>query len=299
MTTTDSFQQLSASSFSDFIGSNPFYFIAEIGINHNGSLELAKELIDEAVAAGCHAVKFQKRTIDIVYKSEFLASFRESPWGTTQRDQKEALEFGQDEYDEIDRYCSQVGIAWSASAWDIPSQNFLSRYKLPFNKVASAMATNHDFLHVVAQQRTHTFMSTGMMSYDEVKSSIEIFEENKCPLSLFHTVSTYPTEESSLNLNNILELSRLYGLEVGYSGHESTITPTLIASVLGARVLERHITLNRAMYGSDQSASVEPRGLRDLIAMLHKVPICRGSYSRQLSDQELQTSKKLRYWNPS
>ena len=296
MTSTDPFQQLSATSFDNFIDSKPFYFIAEIGINLNGSLELAKELIDAAVSAGCHAVKFQKRTIDIVYKPEFLSSPRESPWGTTQRDQKEALEFCQDEYDEIDRYCSQVGIAWSASAWDIPSQHFLSRYKLPFNKVASAMATNHEFLEVVANQRIHTFMSTGMMSFEDVRDSIAIFERNNCP---FSPVSTYPSEESSLNLNNILEMSRLFGLEVGYSGHESTITPTLIASVLGARVLERHITLNRAMYGSDQSASVEPRGLRDLMAMLNKVPVCRGSYTRTVSDQELQTSKKLRYWNPS
>ena len=299
MTSNLPFQQLSASSFTDFIGSRSFYFIAEIGINHNGSIELAKELIDQAVSAGCHAVKFQKRTIDIVYQSDFLSSPRESPWGTTQRDQKEALEFSQDQYDEIDRYCSQLGIAWSASAWDIPSQQFLSRYNLPFNKVASAMATNHDFLRVVAQQRIHTFMSTGMMSYDEVGKSVAIFEEYDCPLSLFHTVSTYPSEEASLNLNNILELSKLFGLEVGYSGHESTITPTLIASVLGARVLERHITLNRSMYGSDQSASVEPRGLRELIEKLHKVPLCRGSYARTISDQEVQTSKKLRYWTPS
>ena len=187
------------------------FFIAEIGINHNGDIEIAKHLIDAAVEMNCDAVKFQKRDIDIVYTSEYLQSSRQSPWGVTQRQQKEGLEFGRAEYDEINKYCREKGIMWSASAWDIESQRFLSSYDLPFNKIASAMLTHEVFLKEVASERKHTFISTGMSTYEDIDKAIQIFASYDCPFTLMHCVSTYPCKDEDCNISMISTLKWKYG----------------------------------------------------------------------------------------
>tara|TARA_Y100000589_G_C27174677_1_gene638204 strand:+ start:111 stop:947 length:837 start_codon:yes stop_codon:yes gene_type:complete len=272
------------------------YIIAEIGINHNGQINIAKELITQAKSAGCDAVKFQKRTIDIVYKQEFLNSKRESPWGNTQRDQKEGLEFNIQEYDVIDKYCKNLEIDWFASSWDIESQKLMRRYNFPHNKIASAMATNIDFLDVVASEKIHTFLSTGMMNLNMIDKAVEVFKKHNCPFTLMHTVSTYPALEEDLNLHCIKSLQKRYKVPVGYSGHEASVSPSFIAATLGATAIERHITLNRAMYGSDQSASLELTGLLQLVSMIRKLPICLGDGKVKILEKERSIAKKLRYW---
>jgi N-acetylneuraminate synthase len=275
---------------------NGVYIIAEVGINHNGDLDIAKKLIDMAKTAGCDAVKFQKRTIDIVYTPEVLSAFRESPWGTTQRAQKEGLEFGQAEYDEINRYCKAIGIDWSASAWDIESQKFLAQYNCPFNKIASAMITNLPFLDAVASEGKLTFVSTGMSTYEDIDKAVAIFNKHKCPFVLLHTVSTYPSKEEELNLRCIQTLQKKYNVPVGYSGHEASVSPSLVAVMLGAVAIERHITLDRAMYGSDQAASLEKDGLERLVGMIRKIPVVLGDGEKRFEEREQQVAKKLRYW---
>ncbi len=270
--------------------------IAEIGINHNGDLNIAKQLIDMAKQSGCDAVKFQKRTIDLVYTEELLASYRESPWGTTQRAQKEGLEFNKADYDEIDRYCKQQEISWFASAWDISSQHFLRQYNLKYNKIASAMLTNIDFIKQVAVEKKHTFVSTGMSNYDDIDRAVDIFTKNNCPITLMHTVSTYPSKEEELNLLVIKSLQERYGLPVGYSGHESSVSPSVMAVMLGAVAIERHITLDRAMYGSDQAASLEKEGLDRMIGMIRKIPTVLGDGIKRFESPERAVAKKLRYW---
>lgn len=272
------------------------FFIAEIGINHNGDIEIAKQLINHAKAAGCDAVKFQKRTIDIVYTEEMLSQSRESPWGSTQRAQKEGLEFSEKEYDLIHDYCGQVGIEWFASAWDIPSLYFLKKYDCPYNKIASAMATHIPFVNEVASEGKPTFLSTGMCSFDEIDRAVDILKEKKCPIILLHTVSTYPAAEKDLNLAVIHTLRERYGLPVGYSGHEPSVSPSLMAAVMGAVAIERHITLDRAMYGSDQAASLELPGLVSLLGSIRKIATCVGSNEKTVSPAEEGIAKKLRYW---
>ncbi len=272
------------------------FFVAEIGINHNGDIEIAKQLINQAKAAGCDAVKFQKRTIDIVYSPEVLAQKRESPWGTTQREQKEGLEFGQAEYDIIDAYCRQLGIEWFASAWDIPSQHFLRRYDRTYNKVASAMATHLPFLKEVASEGKPTFLSTGMCTYGDIDRAVEIFKAAGCPILLMHTVSTYPAAEKDLNLSTMHALRERYGLPVGYSGHEPSVSPSIMAAMMGAMAIERHVTLDRAMYGSDQAASLELPGLVNLMGSIRKISECVGDGVKRLSPAEAAVAKKLRYW---
>lgn len=272
------------------------FFIAEIGINHNGDIEIAKQLINQAKAAGCDAVKFQKRTIDIVYAPEVLAQKRESPWGVTQREQKEGLEFNEAEYDAIDAHCRQLGIEWFASAWDIPSQHFLRRYNCTYNKVASAMATHISFLEEVASEGRSTFLSTGMCSFEDIDRAVEIFRMAKCPVLLMHTVSTYPAAEKDLNLSAMHTLRERYGLPVGYSGHESSVSPSIMAAVMGAMAIERHITLDRAMYGSDQAASLELPGLLNLIGSIRKIPACIGDGVKRVLPAEESVASKLRYW---
>lgn len=272
------------------------FIIAEIGINHNGDVDIAKQLINQAKAAGCDAVKFQKRTIDIVYTAEMLAQKRESPWGTTQREQKEGLEFGDGEYDAIDAHCRQMGIEWFASAWDIPSQHFLRRYNCRYNKIASAMATHLPFVREVASERKPTFLSTGMCTYEDIDRALEIFKSASCPVILMHTVSTYPTAEKDLNLSMIRVLRERYGLPVGYSGHETTVSPSIMAAMMGAMAIERHVTLDRAMYGSDQAASLELPGLLNLTAVVRKIPDCIGDGVKRILSGEEGVAKKLRYW---
>ena len=272
------------------------YFIAEIGINHNGDIDTATKLIDIAAEVGCDAVKFQKRTIDKVYTEDYLSGERESPWGTTQREQKEGLEFGESEYDFIDQYCKQKGIAWSASAWDVDSQKFLQNYDLPFNKIASAMLTHIPLLEEVASEKKHTFISTGMSTDDDIKTATEIFEKNECSYTLMHCVSTYPCEDQDCNVLGLATLRQKYKCDVGYSGHESGLFPTILAATLGASVVERHITLDKNMYGSDQSASLEPEELARLIGILSVIPPIMGTGEKTFSDAEKAVAEKLRYW---
>lgn len=270
------------------------FIIAEIGINHNGDINIAKKLIDVAKDCGCDAVKFQKRTIELVYTKELLDSPRESPWGTTQREQKEGLEFGLEEYREIDRYCKEKGIEWFASAWDMESQKFLRPFKLKRNKVASAMIVWEDFLKEVASEGRYTYISTGMCEVKHIDRAVEIFREAKCPFELMHCVSVYPMEDEKANLLGIEALRSRYKCDVGYSGHEVGLAVSYGAVALGATSLERHITLDRAMYGSDQAASVEPNGLRMLVGAVRKIAIARGDGKIGMSPEELPIAKKLR-----
>lgn len=274
-----------------------FYIIAEIGINHNGDINIAKKLIDCAVNAGCDAVKFQKRTINIVYDKKTLAEHRESPWGNTQEAQKKGLEFGENEYDQIDNYCKKKNIEWFASAWDINSLIFLKKYKLKNQKIASALLTNKDFVNAVASEGIHTFISTGMSSSQDIDYAIKVFKNKNCDFTLMHTVSTYPCDEGDLNLININYLKTKYKCKVGYSGHEVSPSPSVIAAILGAEAIERHITLDRSMYGSDQSASLEPYGLKLMVDMIRKINSCLGSKIRSdIFEKEIPIAKKLRYW---
>ena len=270
--------------------------IGEIGINHNGSLDIAMQLIDMANGAGCDLIKFQKRTIDVVYTQEFLDSPRESPWGTTQREQKEGLEFGEKEYDQIDAYCKKAGIGWFASAWDIPSQLFLRRYDLKYNKIASPILTHIELLETVAKERKPTFVSTGMSTYEDIDAAVKVFRAHDCPFVLMHCVSEYPLSEESINLRAILELRRRYDCPVGYSGHEVTMIPGALAAVMGAVAVERHISLDRAMYGSDQAASLEKRGLELMVKYVRTISRVMGDGVKRISDVELENAKKLRYW---
>lgn len=272
------------------------FITAEIGINHNGSLDLTMKLIDAAKAAGCDAVKFQKRDIEVVYTPEMLAQPRESPWGDTQRAQKEGLEFGAAEYDAIDAYCAAKGILWYASAWDVGSQRFLRKYDLKYNKVASAMLTHSAFLEEVAQEGRPTFLSTGMCEWEELDAAVALFARHRCPVVLLHTVSEYPAPESALNLQLINVLRQRYGLPVGYSGHESSVSPSVMAAMMGAVAVERHVTLDRAMYGSDQAASLEGAGLVSMVSQIRKIPAVLGDGVKRVSDTEKAVAKKLRYW---
>ena len=271
--------------------------IAEIGINHNGSLDIARQLIDMASEVGCDFVKFQKRTIDIVYTPEQLAQPRESPWGSTQREQKEGLEFNEQEYDEIDAYCKSKGIGWFASAWDIESLKFLRKYDLPYNKVASAMLTHIPFIEEVAREGKPTFVSTGMSTYEQIDAAVAVFARHDCPIVLMHSVSEYPAPVERLNLLAINSLWQRYGLPVGYSGHETVMANVVnFATLLGAVALERHITLDRAMYGTDQSASLERTGLKKMVTYVNFLPLILGDGVKRVTEEEAKVAKKLRYW---
>lgn len=272
------------------------FVIAEIGINHNGDLDIARQLIKVAAESGCDAVKFQKRTIDNVYTADYLKGERDSPWGATQREQKEGLEFGKKEYDMIDTYCRELGIQWSASAWDEDSQYFLQEYDLPFNKVASAMLTHLPLLEIIASEKKQTFISTGMSTYDDIRKAVGVFEKNDCPYVLLHCVSTYPCKDEDCNVVGMLYLKNIFNCDVGYSGHESGALPTVIAATLGAKVIERHITLDKQMYGSDQSASLEPQELKELLESLRVVDSIKGTGEKIVTAEEQEVAKKLRYW---
>jgi N-acetylneuraminate synthase len=270
------------------------FIVAEIGINHNGSLLTCKELIDASVDAGCDAVKFQKRNIDSVYTSEFLAAPRESPWGNTQRDQKEGLEFGVDEYLEIDRYCKEKEIDWFASAWDLKSQAFLEQFNCKYNKVASAMVVYEDLLKAIAKEGKHTFISTGMTTYYDIEKAVDIFRMESCSFELMHTVSTYPMKDENANLNMINTLRDKFQCNVGYSGHEVGLAVSYAAAALGITSLERHITINRSMYGSDQSASVEPPAFRNLVGAVRKIEKAMGDGIKKEIEEEAPIAINLR-----
>jgi len=270
------------------------FITGEIGINHNGNVEIAKQLIDVAKIAGADAVKFQKRTIDLVYTKEMLDSARESPWGTTQRAQKGGLEFGLNEYREIDAYCKGKGIEWFASAWDPESQKFLRQFDLKYNKIASAMIVYEDLLREVASEKKHTFISTGMSDFEQIDRAIEVFRSAGCPFELMHCVSTYPMNDEDANLNRIKTLRDRYKCNVGYSGHEVGLAVSYAAAALGITSLERHITLDRAMYGSDQAASVETAGLIQLVGAVRKIERAMGDGKITMNQKEIPIAKKLR-----
>lgn len=270
------------------------FVIGEIGINHNGDIKICKKLIDAAVNAGCDAVKFQKRDVEQVYSKDMLDSSRESPWGTTLREQKEGLEFGYDDYKEISQYCKTKNIEWFASAWDINSQIFLRKFDCNYNKVASAMLIYTDLLKIIAAEQKHTFISVGMSSYDDIQNAIDIFKSAECPFELMYTVSTYPMKDEDANLSMIKTLMDKYQCDVGYSGHEVGLAISYAASALGITSLERHITLSRAMYGSDQAASVEPHGLVKLVSEVRKIERAMGDGKKRIIESELMVAKKLR-----
>jgi len=270
------------------------FVIAEVGINHNGDMKIARELIDGAVYAGCNAVKFQKRTINLVYSKEYLDSLRESPWGTTQREQKEGLEFGKKEYDEIDRYCRDKGIEWFASSWDIEAQKFLKPYNLKYNKIASAMLTNMELLKEVASEKKYTFISTGMSTLEEIDAAAELFKKYNCPFEIMHCNSTYPMKNEDANLKMINTLRERYKCKVGYSGHEVGRIVSTSAVALGATSIERHITLDRAMYGSDQAASIEIAELQRLVTDIRTIENALGTGEKIFSEAEKAIRDKLR-----
>jgi len=271
------------------------FITAEIGINHNGDIIVTKQLIDIAKEAYCDAVKFQKRTVEKVYSKEVLDSPRESPWGTTNREQKLGLEFGKKEYDIINDYCKQKSIDWYASSWDIDSQLFLRQYDLKFNKVASAMLTNIELVKTIAEEKKYTFVSTGMSTIEEIKAAVKIMKEYDCPFELMHSNSSYPMKPEEANLNCIQTLKEEFGCKVGYSGHETgSYLICVAAAVLGASSIERHITLDRAMYGSDQSASLEKPGLVRMVKDVRRVEKILGDGEKRVWDSEISVMKKLR-----
>ncbi len=271
------------------------YLIAEIGINHNGDLKIAKQLIDKAKDAGFDAVKFQKRDIDQVYTKEYLDSPRESPWGKTQRDQKLGIEFSFEDYKSIDKYCKTNKIDWSASAWDINSQNFLKKFHLPFNKIASPMLGNLPLLRVVADEKKKTFISTGMSTLEEIDIVVEIFKNKKCDFELMHCNSTYPLKDEDANIKCIETLRKRYNCKVGYSGHESSLLKvSVVAATIGATSIERHITLDRAMYGSDQAASISSEVLKNFVDSVRAVKDILGDGKKEIKGSELAARKKLR-----
>ena len=271
------------------------FIVAEIGINHNGDVELAKKMIDVAKNAGCDAVKFQKRTIEKVYSKEVLDSPRDSPWGKTTREQKLGIEFGQREYDEIDRYCFLHDMEWYASAWDVDSQKFLRQYNLKHNKIASAMLTDHKLLETVAEEKKLTFISTGMSTMDEVRKAVEIFKKYDCPIELMDCNSAYPMDVSEANLLCIPALKKEFNCNVGYSGHEVAGYLVCVSAVLlGATSIERHMSLDRTLYGSDQVASLEPLGWIRLVRDIRKIKQILGDGKKRIWDSELPAKEKLR-----
>lgn len=273
--------------------------ISEIGINANGQMQTAKNLITMAKLAGADAVKFQKRTVDIVYAGQMDNPRNDgNPYGwKTVGEQKKGLEFSLEQYAEIDRFCKEIGIPWFYSAWDCYSFEDMQRFDCPYNKIASAMMTNMDFCWLVAEKQIHTFISTGGCSLDQVKLVVNAFLDCKTDFTLLHCVSTYPCPDDLLNLNVLDILRRVFPYaEIGYSGHEVGIYPSIMALSLGAKWIERHITMDRSMYGSDQAASMEYNGLKSLCEVAHKADAILGDGHKRFTLEEAKVMKKLRYW---
>jgi N-acetylneuraminate synthase len=273
-------------------GSNPCYVVAEIGINHNGDLDLAMRLIDVAIAAGCSAVKFQKRTVDVVYSAAELARPRESPFGTTNGELKRALEFGKDQYRLIDSYCKQKHIAWFASPWDEASVDFLETFDTPCYKIASASLTDDQLLRSVRATKKPIILSTGMSTMTQIDHAVDVM--GKEDLVILHATSTYPANYDELNLRVIPVLAQRFGVPVGYSGHETGIASSVAAVVLGACMIERHLTLDRAMWGSDQAASLEPNGMLRLVRDIRLIETSLGDGEKRLLAREVPIMEKLR-----
>jgi len=275
------------------VGDNhPCYVTAEIGINHNGDMDITKKLIDVAIEAGCNAVKFQKRTVEIVYSAEELARPRESPFGTTNGDLKYALELGQEEYEEIDQYCREKQIAWFASCWDEPSVDFIDQFNPPCYKIASASLTDDNLLRHTRSKGKPVLLSTGMSTLDQIDHAVEVL--GKYDLVILHACSTYPALYEELNLRVIPSLKARYGILIGYSGHETGLPSSVAAVVLGACIVERHITLDRSMWGSDQAASLEPNGIHRLVRDIRLVETSMGDGIKRVIEREVPIIKKLR-----
>jgi len=273
------------------------FLIGEIGINHNGSLKLAKKLIDLAKSCGFDAVKFQKRNPDVSTPETQKEVIRETPWGRmSYLDYKKKIEFGKKEFDVIDKYCKLKKINWFASPWDLDSVNFLRKYKLTYNKIASAMVTNLKLVEQISKQKKITFISTGMSTIKDIERVVKIFKKNKSKFILMHCVSNYPCPSEKLNLNAIITLKKKFKCEVGYSGHESEVSPTFLAYFLGAKYIERHITLDRSMWGTDQSASLSESGMRNLSNILNKSRIVLGTGNKIISKEEKKMLQKFKYW---
>jgi N-acetylneuraminate synthase len=270
----------------------PCYVVAEIGINHNGDIDLAKKLINVALGADCDAVKFQKRTIDVVYSAEELAKPRESPFGTTNGDLKRGLEFELEEYEEIDRYCREVKIDWFASCWDEASVDFIAQFRVPCFKIASASLTDDNLLRHTRAIGKPIVLSTGMSTIQQVDHAVEIL--GKQDLVLLHACSTYPAYYEELNLQVIDVLRDRYGVPVGYSGHETGLPSSVAAAVLGACIIERHITLDRSMWGSDHAASLEPNGITRLVRDIRLIEKSMGDGVKRVLEREQPIIKKLR-----
>jgi N-acetylneuraminate synthase len=270
----------------------PTFIIAEIGINHNGDVEIAKKLIDIAVENGCDAVKFQKRTIDVVYTKEDLAKPRENPFGTTNGDLKRGLEFGKKEYKQIDKYCEKKGIMWFASPWDEQSVDFLEQFDVPCYKIASASLTDDNLLKHIRSKKKPIILSTGMSSQEQIRHALDVLGEDS--LIILQCTATYPCKLEDINLNAIRWLRDNFSCPIGYSGHETGIVESVMAVVLGASVVERHITLDRSMWGSDQAASLEAGGLNRMVRDIRNAPAVLGKYEKQVLEVELPVLQKLR-----
>jgi len=277
-----------------FIGEGePVYIIAEIGINHNGDIEIAKQLMDVAVETGCDAVKFQKRTPEICVPEEQKSIPRETPWGTmTYFDYKKRIEFEQREFEQIDAYAKKIGIDWFASPWDVPSVDFLEGFKVPCQKIASACLTDSELLSSINKTKTTTILSTGMSSMLEIDKAVSLL--NDVPLAIAQATSTYPAEASELNLRAIQTFAEKYKVPVGYSGHERGLQVTIAAVALGATFIERHITLDRSMWGTDHSASLEPEGLKKLVRDIRIIELALGDGKKKVYDSEIPIRAKLR-----
>ncbi len=271
---------------------HPCFVIAEIGINHNGSVDLAKKMIDIAVATGCDAVKFQKRTVDVVYSKEELARERKSVFGNTNGDLKRGLEFGHKEYQQIDKYCKKKNIMWFASCWDEGSVDFISQFDPPCYKIASASLTDDNLLKHIKSKGKPIFLSTGMSTMKQIKHAVEILGEKK--LIIMHCTSTYPSNSDEMNLRVIETFKKNFNCPIGYSGHERGISPSVIAVVLGANAVERHITTDRTNWGSDQAASLETAGLYHMIRDIKQVPMLLGNGKKVVYPRELPIIDKLR-----
>jgi N-acetylneuraminate synthase len=276
-----------------FVGpGHPVFVVAEVGINHNGDLDIARRLIEAAAAAGCNAVKFQKRTVDVVYTPDELARPRESPLGITNGDLKRGLEFDIDDYATIDEHCRRVGIPWFASCWDPGSVDFIEAFDPPCFKISSACLADDELLRHHRRKGRPLLLSTGMSSPEQIDHAVDVLGREE--LVLLHCTSTYPSKTEELNLRVIRWLSDRYGVPVGYSGHEVGLATTLAAVALGAAVVERHLTLDRAMWGSDQAASVEPPGLVRLVKDIRAIEVALGDGVKRVYDSEVPARSKLR-----
>ena len=271
------------------------FIVGEIGTNHCGSISIAKKIIDAAVKTGFDAVKFQKKDVEKIYSKEFLDAYLESPWGNTQREMRLHREFSDKQFKEIDRYCKKLKIPWFVSCWNIDSQIHMRKFKTKFNKIPSAMLIHDKLLELVAKERKYTFISTGMSTMKDIGKAVKIFRKNKCPFELLHANSSYPMKNEEANLNLISELIKKFKCNVGYSGHEGgAVNVSVPAVIMGATTIERHITIDRSLYGHDQAASLDPNGMRILVRDIRLLDQIMGDGKKRIHDSELPNIKKLR-----